>query len=77
MSEMTENQTAKIRKGLSARRDPVCYQTQQDIVIPAGTILRSYDAHIFEAQIGPSGKFSLTTEHRADVDANLFKRVIA
>ncbi len=32
-------QNSKIRKGVPAI-DPLCYQTQADIVIPAGTILR-------------------------------------
>lgn len=33
---MTEG---KIKRGAPAR-DPLCYQTRRDIVIPAGTILR-------------------------------------
>jgi len=35
---MIEN--SKIKKG-PPKHNPVCYQTLQDIVIPAGTILRS------------------------------------
>lgn len=76
MSEMTENQTAKIRKGLSARRDPVCYQTQTDIVIPAGTILRAESASRFVAQVGSLCEFSLTVKP-GDLLTPEFKRVIA
>lgn len=66
----------KIRRGLSARRAVESYQVQRDIVIPAGTILRGVGDHVFAAQIGSVGKFSINAEHRADVPDN-FKRVIA
>lgn len=59
------------------RRDETCYQVLQDIVIPAGTILRTYGKHSFEAQIGSCGKFSISDEHRADVPAELYRKVVA
>jgi hypothetical protein len=58
------------------KHNPTCYQVQRDIVIPAGTILRSYKDHVYEAQVGPCGKFSINAEHDADVTDN-FKKVIA
>lgn len=59
------------------RRDETCYQVLHDIVIPAGTILRSYGQHSFEAQIGSCGKFSISDEHPADVPTDAFRRVVA
>lgn len=38
---MIEDDKKRIRKGLPPRRDEACFQVQRDIVIPAGTILRS------------------------------------
>ncbi len=47
---MTED---KIRHGLAAAIDPICYQTTHDITIPAGTILRHLDQEgCVEAPIG-------------------------
>jgi hypothetical protein len=62
MTEMTEKEGkgAKIRKGLSARRDPISYRVEQDIVIPAGTMLRSIGGDKFAAQVGPIGQFSIS-----------------
>lgn len=42
----------KIRKGLPLRRDAACLQTVQDIVIPAGTILRAAGDDKFSCDIG-------------------------
>lgn len=67
----------KIRKGLSARRDPACYQTVQDIVIPAGTILRHDGEDRYSALIYPRGKFFVTAKPGEDVDNAFFKKVIA
>lgn len=71
---MIENKN--IKKGAPAR-NPVCYQTLQDIVIPAGTILRSYSEFGYEAKVGTCGTFKITEEHRADVPGHLFKKVIS
>lgn len=42
----------KIRKGLPAQRDPAALQTTQDILIPAGTILRTTGDDNFSCDIG-------------------------
>jgi hypothetical protein len=63
-----------IRKG-AARRDPVSYQLEQDIVIPAGTILRSMGDGRFNAPIGATGQFTITVLPGAAVGG--FKRVAA
>lgn len=47
-------QNSKIRKGAPAI-DPRCFQAQADIVIPAGTILRSSGKDEFSAEIGIPG----------------------
>jgi hypothetical protein len=79
MTEMTDSQSAKIRKGLAPTRDPTCYQTQQDIVIPAGTILRSIGDNDFGASIGIStgtaGAFIVKREPGC-MDSPLLKRVM-
>ncbi len=41
-------QEARIRKG-PPKRNPVCYQVVQDIVIPAGTMLR--DASVYRGSM--------------------------
>lgn len=72
---MIENDK-KIKRG-PPKHDPACYQVLHDIVIPAGTILRSYKAHVYEAQIGSCGKFLIDTEHGIYVPSDIFKKVIA
>lgn len=43
----------RIKRGTAPVRNPFCYQTTQDIVIPAGTILRHVDQEdCVEAEIG-------------------------
>lgn len=43
---------AKIKKG-APNVDPICYQTTQDIVIPAGTLMRHYErGKVVECPIG-------------------------
>lgn len=71
-------------KGLGPRRDSACYQTQQDIVIPKGTILRSVGENRFACDIGVNsivahGVFSITVPP-ADADrigTDIIKRVVA
>lgn len=77
MTEMTEKEGrgAKIRKGLSACRDPVSYQVQRDIVIPAGTILRNTIPGEFVAAVG-HGLFRITIKPGDAVPAE-FKKVIS
>lgn len=77
MSEMTENQTAKIRKGLSARRVPTCFQVQEDIVIPAGTVLRHIGGDKFGAAIGCAIVELVLTAEAGQAIPSLYKRVIA
>lgn len=75
-------QDKKIRRGLPPKRGAASFQTQQDIVIPAGTILRDVGDNIFGCQIGIGlatvhGVFSvdMSTSH-GPPDAVL-KRVVA
>lgn len=66
-----------IRKG-AARRDPVCYQAERDIVIPAGTILRDTGDGKFGAMVGVAGmvgEFFISPKPGIAVEG--FKRVIA
>lgn len=67
-------QEAKIRSG-APKRDPICYQTLADIVIPAGTILRSRGNDEFGCAVA-SGEFTMTV-HPGDLTPRDFKRVIA
>jgi hypothetical protein len=81
MTEMTEKDSgpgaAKIRKGMPAARSPVCYQTQRDIVIPAGTILRHIGGDEFCAAIGNAAvELVLAAPAGMPIPAE-FKRVIA
>lgn len=69
-------QDKKIRKGLPPARDATCYQVLQDIVIPAGTILRHDGDDRFAALVYPRGKF-IVTATPADPNNAFFKRVIA
>lgn len=68
---MTDNKN--IKKGAPAR-NPVCYQTLQDIVIPAGTILRSEQDGRFTCGV-ETATFSIS-DFDADISHN-FKKVIA
>jgi hypothetical protein len=74
MTEMTEK-AAKIRKSMGPRRDPISYRVEEDIVIPAGTILRSMGDGRFQAPIGLTGQFVLTVKP-GDILSH-FKRVVA
>jgi hypothetical protein len=69
---MIENK-AKIKSG-APKRNPVCYQTLQDIVIPAGTILRwqggdNYGCGAEEGKFWVNGDDAHNSAH--------FKKVIA
>lgn len=66
----------KIRKGLPPRRDPTCYRVEQDIVIPAGTILRQEHCDEFMTKVGPTGQFSLYIEP-GDPAPDGFRKVVA
>lgn len=65
----------KIRKGLPPAREATCYQVQTNIVIPAGTILRSMGDGRFNAQVGENANFTLTVIPGTEPAG--FKRVIA
>lgn len=69
---MIENK-AKIKSG-APKRNPVCYQTLQDIVIPAGTILRADIDLKFSCGIA-GGYFQIGDE--ANDHKDIFKKVIA
>lgn len=62
--------------------DRTCYQTQHDIVIPAGTILRSTGDNKFAAEVG-IGLVTVHSEFSVDVSkangdiSGVLKRVIA
>lgn len=79
MIEDKNSQQAKIHKG-SPKRDPVCYQTVRDIVIPAGSIMRANgEPGVMEILIG-FGEFSLTVsvpESGGALASGYFNRVIA
>jgi hypothetical protein len=72
MMQMRDKDT--VSKG-PKRRDPTCFQVLNDIVIPAGTILRSHGGGAtFEAGI-EGGNFVVS---KADAEAlSNFKRVVA
>lgn len=78
------DQQAKIRKGVP-KRDPVSYRVEQDIVIPAGTILRQAadqrggTEHV-ECAVGHGKDFTsfLVVQIHPDAEASgVFKKVIA
>lgn len=76
---MIENPDKKIRKGLSARRNPTCYRVERDIIIPAGTILRDYGETKFGTVVGfntTAGEFSISVK-LGDKVSDYFKAVIA
>lgn len=66
----------KIHKGLPPAREATCYQVQTNIVIPAGTILRSTGPDPrYRAQVGEHGEFTLFVEPGSEPAG--FRRVIA
>lgn len=69
------NEKDKIRKGLPPKRDPTCYQVEQDIVIPAGTMLRSQGDGKFGADVGLMGQFVIKARPADETPG--FKRVVA
>jgi hypothetical protein len=73
-------QAAKIKHGLPPKHNPVCYQTLQDIVIPAGTMLRNIGDDEFAAGVGfdgIAGQFMVTIVAGVSVPSTALKRVIA
>lgn len=70
----------KIRKGLTPKREAECFQTLNDIVIPAGTILRGIGDEKYAAKVGFSGaagEFSVTVKVGAQLPQGSLKRVIS
>lgn len=70
----------KIRKGLPPRHDATGYQTFNDIVIPAGTILRGIGDNEFAAAIGfggIAGAFTVTVKPGTPLPVGTLKRVVA
>lgn len=70
----------KIRKGLPPKRNAECLQTLNDIVIPAGTMLRAIGDDEFAAAVGFSGiagEFTVTVKPGAALPQGSLKRVIA
>lgn len=72
----------KIRKGLGPRRESGCLQTQHDIVIPAGTLLRPIGDDEYAAAVGfgpvkIAGEFKVTAKPGAELPAGSLKRVVA
>lgn len=69
----------KIRKGLPPKRNAECVQTAQDIVIPAGTIMRDIGGDVFAAAIGLQGvgaEFSITLKPGTPLPASFGKKVV-
>jgi hypothetical protein len=72
----------KIRKGLPPRRDAACLQVMQDIVIPAGTILRGCGDNKFLAMVGVGlitvhGEFTVDMKGTNGDTGAVLKRVTA
>ncbi|MBA3831654.1 MAG: hypothetical protein H0X34_07135 [Chthoniobacterales bacterium] len=70
----------KIRKGLPPRRDAASFQTVNDIVIPAGTVLRAIGEDEYAAGVGfngIAGEFSVTVKPGAVLPAGSLNRVVA
>lgn len=70
----------KIRKGLPPRHDAACLQTLNDIVIPAGTLLRPIGDDEFGAAVrfsGAAGEFTVTVKPGAPLPPGSLKRVVA
>jgi len=77
----TNVQAGKIRQAVPPSRNPVCYQTTRDIIIPAGTILRDpQHMEIFSCQVGfgpgVAGEFQIEESMEAE-NCGVFKRVVA
>lgn len=73
--------TDKPAKGFQ-KRDRTCYQTLRDIVIPAGTILRSTSDGKFAAEVGIGlitvhGQFSVDVSKANGDISGVLKPVIA
>jgi hypothetical protein len=70
---MIEEKASKVPR----KRDPGCLQVLEDIVIPAGTILRqeSGKAGVFLCDVGLTGKLSVTLP--PGVHCSRYKRVVA
>lgn len=69
----------KIRKGLPPRHDEASLQTINDIVIPAGTILRAIGDDKFACKVGFSGaagEFIVTAKVGVALPAGSLKRVV-
>lgn len=69
----------KIRKGLPPKRNAECIQTAQDIVIPAGTIMRDIGGDVFAAPIGVQGvgvEFSITLKPGVPLPSSFGKKVV-
>ena len=59
------------------KRDPTCLQTQEDIVIHKGTILRQATGKpgVFKCPVGLTGELVVTME--SGIPTTLYKKVIA
>jgi hypothetical protein len=68
------NDNKNIKKG-PPKRNPACYKVMQDLIIPAGTILRGVSENDYEAQIGSCGKFSISDINPTIVPGSIFKKV--
>lgn len=70
----------KIRK-TPPTRNPACYQTQHDIVIPAGTVLRNVaGTDDYSAPLGlgnTQANLSITVKPGVILPAGTLKRVVA
>lgn len=80
MIEKEDIQTAKIRKGLSARRSVASFQTAQTITIPAGTILRATGDDKYSCKVGfggVAGEFTVTFKPSDIIPPEAGKRVTA
>lgn len=69
----------KIRKGLSPKRSAAAVQTAQDIVIPAGTMMREIGDDVFAAPIGVQGvgaEFSITLKPGVPLPSSFGKKVV-
>lgn len=69
----------KIRRGLAPKRNAECVQTAQDIVIPAGTIMRDIGDNIFAAAVSAHGvgaEFSITLKPGVPLPSPFGKKVI-
>lgn len=80
MNDAPKNpQQAKIRKGLPPRIG-ACYQTLNDIVIPAGTILRAIGDDEYAAGVGfngVAGEFTVTVKPGVVLPGGSLRRVTA